>query len=168
MFQPKFSMLCCVHKTLQYLQLYVGYIYQLPLKTAIELTTPQAHDGNFHIGLFFSFVYEVKNDSSKKGTKIQIYIVSSIYTHYTDPVIYLHGLMGGVFNCAHVFSRLSRQYRMIMPFQPMYDLPKEQTNCASLAAYLATFMDDLSLSKATIIGHSTGGSKYRFYTTQKS
>lgn len=74
-----------------------------------------------------------------------------------SPIIYLHGLMGGVFNCAQVFSRLAHHYRMIMPFQPMYDLPKEQTNCASLAHHLASFMDDLSLSEATIIGHSTGG-----------
>lgn len=73
------------------------------------------------------------------------------------PIIYLHGLMGGVFNCAHVFSRLSRQYRMIMPFLPMYDLPKDQTNCPCLAAYLDTFMDELLLPKAVIIGHSTGG-----------
>ena len=73
------------------------------------------------------------------------------------PIIYLHGLMGGIFNCARVFSRLSHQYRMIMPFLPMYDSPKDQTNCSSLAAYLDTFMDELSLPKAVIIGHSTGG-----------
>jgi 2-hydroxy-6-oxonona-2,4-dienedioate hydrolase len=74
-----------------------------------------------------------------------------------DPVVYLHGLMGGIFNCAQVFSHLSRHHRMIMPFQPMYDLPKEQTNCAGLAAYLATFLDTLRLPKVTLIGHSTGG-----------
>ena len=74
-----------------------------------------------------------------------------------QPIIYLHGLMGGIFNCAQVFSHLARHYRMIMPFQPMYDLPKDQTNCAGLGAYLVEFMDELQIEKAVIIGHSTGG-----------
>ncbi|MBL7818397.1 MAG: alpha/beta hydrolase [Saprospiraceae bacterium] len=74
-----------------------------------------------------------------------------------EPIIYLHGLMGGVFNCPQVFGQLSAHFRMIMPFQPMYDLPKEQTNCAGLAAYLLSFINELRLPQVTIIGHSTGG-----------
>lgn len=73
------------------------------------------------------------------------------------PVIFCPGLFGGIYNILEVFEYFSDNYRMLMPFFPMYNMPVQKTNLKSLAFYLGEFIDDLQLNDIVIIGSSMGG-----------
>jgi len=73
------------------------------------------------------------------------------------PIIFCPGLFGGIYNILEVFEHFSENYRMLMPFFPMYDLPVNKTNVKSLAYYLSSFINDLQLIDIVIIGSSMGG-----------
>lgn len=73
------------------------------------------------------------------------------------PVIFCPGLFGGIYNILEIFEYFSDNYRMIMPFFPMYDLPLNNTNVKSLGIYLGKFITDLHLEDIVIIGSSMGG-----------
>jgi len=73
------------------------------------------------------------------------------------PVIFCPGLFGGIYNILEIFEYFSDNYRMIMPFFPMYDLPIHKTNVKSLGVYLGEFINDLHLEDIVIIGSSMGG-----------
>lgn len=73
------------------------------------------------------------------------------------PVIFCPGLFGGIYNILEVFEYFSDNYRMLMPFFPMYDMPVHKTNIKSLGHYLGEFIEDLCLKDVVIIGSSMGG-----------
>src|SRR5690349_6449884 len=52
------------------------------------------------------------------------------------PVIFCHGLFGGIFNIEKVCKAISVKYRFIMPYLPMYDLPLKDCTVAKLGEYL--------------------------------
>ena len=72
-------------------------------------------------------------------------------------VIFCPGLFGGIYNVLEVFEYFSGNYRMLMPFFPMYDMPVHKTNVKSLGSYLGEFINDLHLNDVVIIGSSMGG-----------
>jgi 2-hydroxy-6-oxonona-2,4-dienedioate hydrolase len=72
-------------------------------------------------------------------------------------IMFCHGLFGGIYNIDKVATALSKKYRFIMPFLPMYDLPLKDCRVKCLGNYLDTFIDDLELDEVVLIGNSMGG-----------
>lgn len=73
------------------------------------------------------------------------------------PVIFCHGLFGGIFNADIVCKEISKKFRFIMPYQPMYDMPLAGSNISMLGNYLESFIDDMNLNNSVVIGSSMGG-----------
>ena len=73
------------------------------------------------------------------------------------PLIFCHGLFGGIHNIDKVAACLSDNFRFIMPFLPMYDLPLIKCRVRSLGEYLQNFSNELNFKKAVYIGNSMGG-----------
>ncbi len=80
-------------------------------------------------------------------------------------LIFCHGLFGGIFNIDKVASALSKNYRFIMPYLPMYDLPLKECRVRVLGDYLAGCVDQLQLNEAVIIGNSMGGGAASYYAS---
>src|SRR5436189_3623211 len=59
------------------------------------------------------------------------------------PVIFSHGLFGGIFNIDRVCKEIAKEYRFIMPYLPMYDMPLKDCTVKKLGDYLESFVDDL-------------------------
>ena len=58
-----------------------------------------------------------------------------------QPIVILHGLMGGLSNFAGVLDYFPNNgYQIIIPELPIYDLPLKQTNVAEFAEYLHRFL----------------------------
>ena len=54
-----------------------------------------------------------------------------------QPIVILHGLMGGLSNFTGVLEYFPNNgYQVIIPELPIYDLPLKQTNVAEFAEYL--------------------------------
>ena len=75
-----------------------------------------------------------------------------------DPVILLHGLMGGLSNFDNTVKYFSEKgYKVFVPVLPIYDLPVLNTNLTTIAKYVAKFIEEKVGRPATIVGNSMGG-----------
>jgi len=75
-----------------------------------------------------------------------------------QPIILLHGLMGGLSNLESIFSHFSNiGYRVIMPELPIYTLPILKTNVRNLSKFLKEFMAFKNIESAILLGNSLGG-----------
>ena len=82
-----------------------------------------------------------------------------------QPLIILHGLMGGLSNFSGVLNYFSKKgYRVIIPELPIYTLPLLKTNVKNLSKFLKDFMKFKNLDKAILIGNSLGGHIALYFT----
>ena len=82
-----------------------------------------------------------------------------------QPIIVLHGLMGGLSNFEGVLNYFSKRgYKVIIPQLPIYTLPLLKTNVKNLSRYLKDFMAFKKINKAILIGNSLGGHIGLYFT----
>ena len=75
-----------------------------------------------------------------------------------QPIIVLHGLMGGLSNFDGVTKFFSEKgYKVIIPELPVYTMSLLKTNVKSFAKYLRDFIDFKGLDNVILLGNSLGG-----------
>lgn len=74
-----------------------------------------------------------------------------------EVLLLLHGLMGALSNWEQVIERFSKEYRVIIPMLPIYDLPLLTTGVKSLSKYVHKFITYKKLTNVTLLGNSLGG-----------
>ncbi len=74
-----------------------------------------------------------------------------------EVLLLLHGLMGALSNWEQVIEKFSKEYRVIIPMLPIYDLPLLTTGVKSLSKYVHKFITYKKLSNVTLLGNSLGG-----------
>src|SRR5476651_305247 len=74
-----------------------------------------------------------------------------------EVLLLLHGLMGALSNWEQVIEKFSKEYRVIIPILPIYDLPLLTTGVKSLAKYVHKFIMYKRLTGITLLGNSLGG-----------
>jgi pimeloyl-ACP methyl ester carboxylesterase len=82
------------------------------------------------------------------------------------PILFAHGLFGGIYNIERVAVQVAADYRFIMPFLPMYDLPLISCTIPVLGNYLQSFIEDIGLTELLIIGSSMGGGAAIYYASK--
>ena len=83
-----------------------------------------------------------------------------------DVLLLLHGLFGALSNWEHVLKQFSKQYRVIIPMLPIYEMPIKQANLEGLLAFVTSFVQQKKLGQFTLIGNSLGGHIALMYTLQ--
>lgn len=74
-----------------------------------------------------------------------------------QPIVILHGLFGALSNFEGVIEHFSKNYRVIVPLMPLYDMPLVNTGVKSLSKYVRDFIKHLNLGKVILLGNSLGG-----------
>lgn len=75
-----------------------------------------------------------------------------------NPIIILHGLMGGLSNFEAVTKHFSTKgYKVIIPELPIYSMSLLKTNVKTFAKYLHDFIEFKGLSDVILLGNSLGG-----------
>lgn len=75
-----------------------------------------------------------------------------------QPIIVLHGLMGGLSNFDGVVQFFSKKgYKVIIPELPVYSMSLIKTNVKSFAKYLEEFIEFKDLNDVILLGNSLGG-----------
>ena len=75
-----------------------------------------------------------------------------------EPIILLHGLMGGLSNFENTVAYFSEKgYHVFVPVLPIYDLPVLNTNLTTIAKFVAKFIEEKVGRPAIIVGNSMGG-----------
>lgn len=81
------------------------------------------------------------------------------------PIIFLHGLMGGLSNFEKsIISFSNNNFKVLVPELPLYDLPLLSTSVKAFAEYLNEFIEFKKLDKFILLGNSLGGHVGLYYT----
>ncbi|GAA0873292.1 alpha/beta hydrolase [Gangjinia marincola] len=75
-----------------------------------------------------------------------------------QPILILHGLMGGLSNFEGVTDYFPQHgYKVIIPQLPIYDTSLIKTSIGTFAKYLKDFIDHKGLTDVILLGNSLGG-----------
>ncbi|NNE56055.1 MAG: alpha/beta hydrolase [Flavobacteriales bacterium] len=74
-----------------------------------------------------------------------------------SPLILLHGLFGALSNFREVLDHFSKDYKVVIPMLPLYEMPLLETGAKSLAKYLKKFIAVKQFEKVNLLGNSLGG-----------
>ncbi len=82
------------------------------------------------------------------------------------PLILLHGLFGALSNWNDVIEKFSKNYKVIIPLMPIYDMPILLTNVRSLSRFVHRFLEYKNFESFSLIGNSLGGHVALVYSTR--
>ena len=97
-------------------------------------------------------------------TKVDRGVASHIDVGSGKPLIFLHGLFGGLSNWDNVIKKFAHQYRVLVPQLPLLELDIRKANLDSLVDYVREFKNSLGIKSATLVGNSLGGHVALLYT----
>ena len=81
------------------------------------------------------------------------------------PIIILHGLMGNLSNFNEVTDFFkNRNFKVIMPVLPIYEMPLLKTSVKELAKFLDKFILHKKIKEFVLMGNSLGGHIGLYYT----
>lgn len=80
----------------------------------------------------------------------------------TDPsksgvLMLLHGLFGGLSNFNEVIDHFSKDYNVVVPTLPMFELPLRKVSLTGLVDHLSKFVEHKNYQNIHILGNSLGG-----------
>lgn len=76
----------------------------------------------------------------------------------------LHGLFGALSNWQGVVDYFSKQYRVIIPLMPIYEMALHKAGVPGLASFIEDFVKLKKLNDLTLLGNSLGGHVALVYT----
>ncbi|MCS6795228.1 MAG: alpha/beta hydrolase [Raineya sp.] len=79
-------------------------------------------------------------------------------------LLLLHGLFGALSNWKDVVAEFHKDYRVIIPMMPIYDLPLSNTGIEGLTDFIERFVNEKQLKDITLLGNSLGGHIALTYT----
>ncbi|PKQ70532.1 alpha/beta fold hydrolase [Raineya orbicola] len=82
-------------------------------------------------------------------------------------LLLLHGLFGALSNWKDVVAEFSKDYRVVIPMMPIYDLPLTSTGIEGLTDFIEKFVNQKKLTDLTLLGNSLGGHIALTYTLRK-
>lgn len=81
-------------------------------------------------------------------------------------LLLLHGLFGALSNWADVVEEFRKEYRVIIPMMPIYQVNLDDLSVETLADYIAMFVDKMQLDNLSVMGNSLGGHVGLVYTLE--
>jgi pimeloyl-ACP methyl ester carboxylesterase len=79
-------------------------------------------------------------------------------------VLLLHGLFGALSNWEGVTNRFAKNFRVVIPMLPIYEMPIKEAGIDGLRKFVEEFVVMKNLTDMTIMGNSLGGHVALAYT----
>ncbi len=79
-------------------------------------------------------------------------------------LLLLHGLFGALSNWEGVVNRFSKQFRVVIPMLPIYEMPIKEAGLDGLRKFVEDFVAFQKLDNVIIMGNSLGGHIALLYT----
>jgi pimeloyl-ACP methyl ester carboxylesterase len=83
-------------------------------------------------------------------------------------VLLLHGLFGALSNWEGVVNRFSKNFRVVIPMLPIYEMPIKEAGLEGLRKFVEDFVAFKKLDDLIIMGNSLGGHVGLLYTLKNS
>lgn len=74
-----------------------------------------------------------------------------------EHLLLLHGLFGALSNFEGILDHFGRNYNVIVPILPIFELPLRKVSVTGLVDYVASFVEYKGYDKVHILGNSLGG-----------
>lgn len=81
-----------------------------------------------------------------------------------EVLLLLHGLFGALSNWEGVVNRFAKNFRVVIPMLPIYEMPIKEAGLEGLRTFLEEFIALKKLSNMIIMGNSLGGHIALVYT----
>lgn len=81
-------------------------------------------------------------------------------------LLLLHGLFGALSNWDSVVNHFKKEYRVVIPLLPIYEMPLRQAGLEGLVKHLSGFVKQQGFSEMTLMGNSLGGHVALIYTLE--
>lgn len=85
-----------------------------------------------------------------------------------DVLLLLHGLFGALSNWNGVVSHFSKNYRVLIPLMPIYEMALHQAGVPGLVSFVEDFVKLKNLQGMTLLGNSLGGHVALVYTLKNA
>lgn len=72
-------------------------------------------------------------------------------------ILVLHGLFGALSNFNSVIEHFAKNYKVVVPIMPLYDMPLLDTGVKSLAKFIEKFVKHKGYDSLILLGNSLGG-----------
>jgi pimeloyl-ACP methyl ester carboxylesterase len=79
-------------------------------------------------------------------------------------LLLLHGLFGALSNWEGVVNRFSKNFRVVIPMLPIYEMPIKEAGLEGLRKFVEDFVAFKNLNELIIMGNSLGGHIALLYT----
>lgn len=79
-------------------------------------------------------------------------------------LLLLHGLFGALSNWEGVVNRFSKNFRVVIPMLPIYEMPIKEAGLEGLRKFVEDFVAFKDLSDVILMGNSLGGHVALLYT----
>ncbi|MGZ5244080.1 MAG: alpha/beta fold hydrolase [Bacteroidia bacterium] len=79
-------------------------------------------------------------------------------------LLLLHGLFGALSNWSTVLDHFSKNYKVVIPLMPIYQMALPKTSVAGLSDFIHEFMKFKKYPPVTLLGNSLGGHVGLVYT----
>jgi pimeloyl-ACP methyl ester carboxylesterase len=83
-------------------------------------------------------------------------------------LLLLHGLFGALSNWEGVVNRFSKNFRVVIPMLPIYEMPIKEAGLEGLRKFVEDFIAFKKLEDLIIMGNSLGGHIALLYTLKNS
>jgi pimeloyl-ACP methyl ester carboxylesterase len=74
-----------------------------------------------------------------------------------EVLMLLHGLFGALSNWEGVVARFSKDFRVVIPMLPIYEMPIKEAGLEGLRSFTEDFVRMMKIDKSIIMGNSLGG-----------
>ncbi len=74
-----------------------------------------------------------------------------------EPLLLLHGLFGALSNFSSLIEHFRKQYKVIVPMLPLFDLDIFHTTVSGLEKYVQRFIEAKGYTNIHLLGNSLGG-----------
>jgi len=81
-----------------------------------------------------------------------------------EVLLLLHGLFGALSNWNGVVEHFSRNYRVVIPLMPIYEMALHKAGVPGLVSFVEDFVKFKKLTDMTLLGNSLGGHVALVYT----
>lgn len=81
-----------------------------------------------------------------------------------EVLLLLHGLFGALSNWNGVVDHFSRNYRVVIPLMPIYEMALHKAGVPGLVSFVEDFINFKQLTDLTVLGNSLGGHVGLVYT----
>ncbi len=74
-----------------------------------------------------------------------------------EVLLLLHGLFGALSNFEALYKRFSKEYNVVIPMLPIYEMPILEVSVSGLVDFVTRFVEHKGFEKVHLLGNSLGG-----------